>query len=198
VLEFEPVAHVYRWGGVLVPSVTQVLKPLTDFSMIAVDVLERARAEGVEIHRMIELDCSDNLDSESLPEWIRPYWAAWQKFKVETGFEVVASERQMYHPTLRYAGTCDLVGRVPKISRAGLALIDVKRSLFAGPVIGLQLAAYAALWDCQPSLERIKQRFAFQPRKDSTYRLPEFTDTTDRMTFQALLTVHKWRMNHAK
>ncbi len=200
-LEFDAERHVYHWNGVRVPNVTSVLAPLTDYSMIPADVLERARAEGVQIHKMIELDAKGDLDTESLPEWIQPYWSAWCRFKDESGFEMVSSEFKMFHKALQYAGTCDLVARLPKLKgMRGLALIDVKRSLYAGPVIGLQLAAYADLWDDAPDtgLPCIKHRFAFQPRKDGTYRLEPFTDPTDRMTFQALLVVHKWRTKHAK
>lgn len=199
-LEFDPAPHVYRWNGVVVPSVTQVLAPLTDYSMIPADTLERARQEGVQIHKLIELDCKGDLDTDSLPEWILPYWSAWTRFKDESGFEMVASECQMYHHTFQYAGTCDLVGLLPKLKNAkGLALIDVKRSLYGGPVIGLQLAAYADQWDNAPGAKapRIKHRFAFQPRRDGTYRLEPFIDPADRATFLALLTVFKWRQKHA-
>ena len=199
-LSFDEAAHVYHWDGVRVPNVTSVLSPLTDYSMIPADVLENARAEGVQIHKMIELDAKQDLDVDSLPDWIQPYWKAWQKFKADSGFEMVSSEFRMYHPTMQYAGTCDLVAHLTKLKNAkGYALIDVKRSLYAGPVIGLQLAAYADAWDNDmPRQHRIKHRFAFQPRKDGSYRLEEYTDPTDRMTFQALLTVHKWRTRHAK
>ena len=200
-LEFDAEKHVYRWNGVRVPNVTSILAPLTDFSMIPPAVLEHARAEGVQIHKMIELDCKDDLVVDALPEWILPYWSAWQKFKAESGFEMVASEEKMYHRRLQYAGTCDLVARLPKLKASkGLSLIDVKRSLYGGPVIGLQLAAYADMWNDSPDtgLVCIKHRFAFQPRKDGTLRLEEYSDPADRMTFNALLTVHKWRTTHGK
>lgn len=199
-LSFNVDQHVYHWNGVRVPNVTSILSPLTDFSKIPPAVLDHARFEGIQIHKMIELDCKSDLDTGSLPAWITPYFCAWQKFKDETGFELIASEQRMYHEVLRYAGTCDLVGRLPKLKGIkGIALLDVKRSLYAGPVIGLQLSAYADQWDQSQGVDgRIRHRFAFQPRKDGTYRLEPFTDPTDRMTFQALLAVQNWRNKHAK
>jgi hypothetical protein len=200
-LSFDEVEHAYHWCGVRVPNVTSVISPLADYSMIPAEILENARAEGVQIHKMIELDAKQDLDIDALPDWIRTYFNAWQQFKDDSGFEMVSSEFRMYHPTHQYAGTCDLVARLPKLKKAntGLCLIDVKRSLYAGPVIGLQLAAYADAWDQSQGLDgRIKHRFAFQPRKDGSYRLEEFNDPTDRMTFNALLTVQKWKSKHAK
>jgi hypothetical protein len=200
VLSFDELSHEYRWNGVRVPNVTSVLKPLSDYSNISPAVLENAREEGVQIHKMIELDLKGDLDIESLPEWIEPYWRAWQQFKIDSGFELVASERRMYHKNLQYAGTCDFVARLPKLKNAnkGLCMVDVKRSLFGGPVIGLQLAAYAEMWDVQNCPHEIKHRFAFQPRNDGTYRLKKFDDPTDSITFKALLVVHKWRLKNAK
>ena len=199
-LDFDPIPHVYTWNGVRVPSVTQILAPLTSYDMIPPAVLEHAREEGVQIHRLIELDCAGDLDIDDLPAWISPYWDVWRKFKADTGFNPFASEKRMFHTGLRYAGTCDLVCTLPLLKGVkGLALIDVKRSLYAGDVIGLQLAGYAQQWDeARLHADRIKYRFAFQPRKDGTYRLEEYGDPTDRMTFNALLLVHKWRQAHAK
>jgi hypothetical protein len=200
VLSFDELSHEYRWNGVRVPNVTSVLKPLSDYSNISPAVLENAREEGVQIHKMIELDLKGDLDIESLPEWIEPYWRAWHQFKVHSGLRLIASEHRMCHPSLQYAGTCDIVASMPKFKNLNqnFCVIDIKRSLFGGPVIGLQLAAYADLWNAQKPTQRIKHRFAFQPRKDGTYRLEEFSDPADLMTFQALLVVHKWRLKNAK
>lgn len=194
-LTFEPADHVYRFNGVVVPSVTQILKPLIDYSMIPADTLEHARQEGVAIHSMIELECKDEL--EDLPDWLAPYYEAWTKFKAETGFKLIASETRLYHSKLHYAGTPDLVGTMQHVGKRTAVVVDIKRSLLAGPVIGLQLAGYQDAINDNSDV-RVTRRFALQPRKTGQYMLKEFDDKSDSSTFLALLTIHKWKGKHAK
>lgn len=189
-LTFDAAKHEYRWDGNRVPSVTQVLKPLTDYSMVDAETLERARAEGVAIHKMVELYERDDLGQ--LPAWLEPYIAAWMKFKAEMKFRACCSEAQVYHPTFGYAGTYDLDGHMGNDT----ALVDLKRSFMAGPAIGLQLAAYLAASEAQNGEMKRARRFALQLRPDGTYRLQEFTDKTDFQTFLAALTLWKWRAKH--
>jgi len=192
VLEFDEGPHVYRWNGKIVPSVTQVLKPLTDYSMVDADKLERARQEGVAIHKTVELYETGDLDAASLPEWLEPYLAAWMKFKAEMKFSVAKSEQRVYHRVYGYAGTYDLSGDM----NGHDALVDLKRSFMAGPAIGLQLAAYLAAASFKAEALSSSLRYALQLRADGTYRLQEFTDKTDFQTFLAALTLWKWRAKH--
>lgn len=184
-LTFDEPTHTYRWHGVAVPSVTQIIKPIApSYSFVNPEQLESARQQGVAIHKMVELDCADDLDEDTLPDWLRPYRAAWRKFVDDTGFVVEQSEHRGYNPALRYAGTLDLRGR----NRKGAPwLIDLKRSFLAGRAIGVQLAAYAAFdRTCSP------HRFGLQLRADASYRLREFNDPSDWATFVACLTLHRY------
>src|SRR3990167_2909437 len=137
-LTFEPRAHRYFWNGKQVPNVTTVLAPLTDYSKIHYAVLDRARQEGEHMHRMVELFIHDDLDEGALPAWLKPRLAAYQKFLTDTGFSCEASEHLVYHIAHEYAGRLDLIGTM----NGDISVIDIKRSLFAGPAIALQLAAY--------------------------------------------------------
>jgi hypothetical protein len=195
-LAFDEATHTYTWNGVVVPSVTQVLKPLTDYGMITADKLEIARQKGVAVHKMVELHAKGDLDEETLPEWMHPVLAQWEKFVVDTGFEIINSETQVYNPSYGYAGTFDLYGRM----RDGDALIDVKRSFLAGPVIGLQLAGYhAAMVD---SLKNIGvkfgsvNRYALKLNEIGPYRLEPFADKKDFGDFITALAFHKLKEKH--
>lgn len=190
-LAFDAATHTYYWRGRLVPNVTRILAPLIDLSMIKPDDLERARLEGVAMHRMIELDVRRELDIDGLPEWLRPRWAAWRRFQAETGFTPITSEFRLYHPVYGYAGTLDLVGDAAD----GRWLIDLKRSFAAGAVIGLQTAAYKEAWEWNSEKKKlpINRRFGLRLLESSEYRLEPFNDPSDFHTFLALLTVHRWR-----
>lgn len=190
--------HAYFWDEKPVPGVTSTISPLTDYGMIKKEVLEKARQEGQHIHKMVELDCLGQ--QMKLPGWMHPYFAAWQKFKVEVGFELWESEQLLYHKLYRYAGQFDLAGRLLKFPKVtGGALLDVKRSFFAGPAIGVQLAAYEAARNSERPKERqTRARFGLQLRPDGTYRLNEYTDEGDFAVFLACLTLRQWRAQHRK
>lgn len=192
--------HTYWLDGRLIPGVTRIISPLTDFSRVDPDVLERARQEGVHVHKMVELDCMGDLDVSTLPEWMTGHYQALQKFQADTGFQVVSSEQKLYSQKFDFAGTPDIIGDVPKLPKVkGIALIDVKRSLYAGPAIGIQTAAYLEAWNEQApkSLRVPKQnRFALQLRPDGQYRLTPFADPGDFAMFLACLTQLRWKEKH--
>lgn len=55
-LEFDDESHVYICDGVIVPSVTQILKTrFNDYASVSRSVLEQASAKGTELHKAIEI-----------------------------------------------------------------------------------------------------------------------------------------------
>jgi len=202
VLTFDQAAHQYFWNGARVPNVTSILAPLTDYSRIPPDVLERARQQGIAIHRMVELDCKNDLDS--VPEWMKGHHEAWCKFKDDTGFECWFSESKVYHEKMGYAGTPDLGGLLTKLKTtkpklSAPALIDVKRSFYAGPVIGLQLAAYEMARNSTVLKDlRTELRFALRLDADGKYRLEPFVDRNDFAVFTAQLATYRWKEKYGR
>lgn len=197
-LEFRADDHTYWLDGKRVPNVTRVLSLLTDYSHIDPAVLANAQQEGVDMHRMVELYVKGELDEPTLPTWLEPRLAAFKRFQAETGFELLASEQRVYHPLHRYAGTLDLVGkmRMPQ-SRAAqriTALIDLKRSFYAGRAIGLQTAAYGDAWTASGGV-KVTHRFALQLRPGASYRLQPFDDRGDFAHYLACLMV--WRLKES-
>ena len=198
-LTFDAPAHHYFWNGVRVPNVTSILAPLTDYSKIPRGQLERARQQGIAVHKMVELDCKGDLDTDALPEWMAGHFAAWEKFKAEIDFELWSSEQPVYHKGMSYAGTLDLTGMPCNLKHKDAALIDVKRSFYAGPVIGLQLAAYEkARNDSVEKALRTKHRFALRLDVDGQYRLEAFEDRNDFTVFTACLALHRWKERHER
>ncbi|TAM15932.1 MAG: hypothetical protein EPN65_16595 [Pandoraea sp.] len=187
---FDPKSHTYRIDGKEIPSVTSVLSPMIDYSMVPRDTLERARRLGQAVHRMTELYDLDDLDMDDLADELKPYLTAWIKFRAETGFVPETIEKQMHHPSLRYAGTPDRSGLI----KGRRAVIDIKKMATLGPVIGLQLAAYKEMFEKGGT--PIAERYALGLRPDGTYRLTPYTDPGDWPAFLALLTLRNWRAKH--
>lgn len=194
-LTFEPTAHVYRWGDRPVPNVTRIIAPLTNYDRIPRDALERAKQQGTAIHRMVELDLRGDLVLP-VPAWMRGPFEAWQRFREETGLEVWASEYRMYHEGLDFAGTLDFAGVMHKVKRAKPAVIDVKRSFYAGPAIGLQDAGYVRSWNSQRGVDRLVDRFAVAFMPNGIYQLRRYQDPEDDVAFLACLQQFKWKEKH--
>lgn len=201
-LTFDPEKHEYRWAGVVVPSVTQVLAPIVDLSHIPADALEIARQRGVAIHRTVELDVAGTLDEDALPEWLLPVLANWRKFVADAGVTVIESERRVYHPLYRYAGTLDLL--VDMRHAATHAFIDVKRSFVAGEATGVQIAAYRDAYIAEipygrpeKRLRRAK-RFALRLNENAPYRLDEFTDESHLNDFKTLLAYYNVKRKYQR
>jgi hypothetical protein len=188
-LVFDEARHEYRYDGVLVPSVTGILKPLVDYSAINPEVLARASALGTLVHQTTELYDLGTLDEDDLDPILVPYLNGWKRFREEVGFVPATIEKRMYHP-LGFCGTSDRTGAI----RGVKAVVDIKKMMTLGPVIGPQLAAYKEMHNLEDA--GIEKRFALGLRPDGTYRLQEYKDASDLPCFMSLLTIQKWRLKH--
>ena len=189
-LTFDPDKHEYRWNNVIVPSVTQILSPMLDFSMVNPEVLKRAQELGTAVHRATELYDKDDLDIDSLSDELKPYLSGWIRFKNECSFEPATIESRLFHPLHGYSGTSDRTGLV----RGRMAVLDIKKMATPGPVIGMQLSAYQALHSLDGP--KILDRYALGLRPDGTYRMVPYKDPLDFPAFLSLLTLRNWRLKN--
>ncbi len=136
-LIFDETLHRYTLNGEVLPSVTQILKPLYDFSAVPVDVLRRAGEFGTAVHKAVELYLKDDLDEDSIDEPIYNCLMAYQAFEADhydIFDETPIVEQIDYHPKLKYSGTPDLV--FPS------RIIDIKSRKVNMLTDAIQIAAY--------------------------------------------------------
>lgn len=192
-LRFDEAKHEYTIGGRKIAGVTEVLQPLINYDRVPRDVLERACLLGQAVHKATELHDQDDLDIDSLSPEIVPYLEAWQRFCVECDFKPVTIEQRVYHPTYGYAGTLDRSG----IIRGEMAILDIKKMMTLGPVIGVQTAAYREAYNHPlPREQWATRRYGLGLRPDGTYRLEAFNDPSDFAMFLSLLTIKNWKAKH--
>ena len=187
-LTFEPEGHVYRWNGVIVPSVTQILEAvgILDLSMVDRDVLAAAQELGKNVHKICELYDKGTLDESSVDGAGRGYLDAWIKARKEMGFDKFSMiERKIYHPDYKYAGTLDRV-------YSG-TVIDIKTGAPGGleKSAGPQLAAYMEVLNIPKRI--YKKRLVIHLTPDDYKPIP-LTDIRDLSTFISALNI--W--NHKK
>lgn len=196
-LIFDAATHTYTVDGVVYPSVTQVLRPLYDFSMVGADVLEHKRQIGVATHLAIKLWLDEELEDASVVDPWAGYFRGWLKFWDEMGLtraDVGEAEKPLAHPAMRLAGTPDL----PLFIAHGWAVVDVKTADNLHPAWALQTAAYQELINLNTAghSHEIKRRYSLRLREDGTYRLDEHTNKGDWATFLSFYSVHRFMQNH--
>jgi hypothetical protein len=108
---FDPSDHSYYLGDRRLIGVSEAIQTagLKDFSRIDPTVLERAEQRGTAVHAACHYLDDGDLNWATVSPEIEPYVRAWERFKKETGVELLEIEKPRYHATLGFAGTPDSV-----------------------------------------------------------------------------------------
>lgn len=179
----DPETHTYYLGEKVLPSVTQILDDvgIIDSNKFCKDefYLDRGHA----IHSATDLIDKGQLDRRSLDKRIKGYVAAYEAFKKDTGFEVMASEIAAYSKTYKYAGTSDKIG----LLYGNKSMIDLKSNDVPG-WCGIQLSGYCELFP-----GKMYERFGLGLKEDGSYRLRQFDNFRDRTVFLAALNVYNYK-----
>jgi len=189
-LEFTEQGHVYTWNGKPVPSVTQILDVLNDFSRVPWDVLERAKDRGTRVHRAGELLLREELDWSSLDDEVRPYIVGLQKFLDDTKFVPLTTGTKVYHESLGYAGAIDCTG----FWRNGHCIVDWKTSVATPRTVGPQLSAYLEALNTTRKT-KITRRYCIRLQADGTYKVDPQKTLSDFTIFKSALNL--WRYSNA-
>lgn len=184
-LTFDDASHTYRWKGKPVPSVTQILAPVHDLSMVPVDVLAAASAFGTAVHKACELDDKGVLNERALDPALMPYLVGWRKFRKEHRTSWAVIEKPLYHEGMGYAGTPDRIGSIDGSD----SVLDIKSAAQLYPAVGPQLSAYAQAHE--PVTGSRLKRFGLRLEPNG-YELKQYTDPTDWPMFASLLTLRGW------
>ena len=193
-LEFNESTHTYTLNGVIVPSVTSVLSILNGYEGIPLQTLQRAAERGTAVHKATELSDLGELDYGSLDDEISGFLLGWHKFLDDKKPELVAVEKQVYHPSLRYAGTLDR----ELVLDGKLSVLDIKSSYKLMPATAPQTAAYAEASNAhrKAKSDHIKNRYGLRLTADGNYELQQYKDATDMNVFLSCLNVVRWLEKH--
>lgn len=189
-LVFDAATHAYTLDGRRLPSVSQIIAPLVDFSWVSDEVLAAAAQFGRHVHEACALHARDDLDWSALDPELVPYVKAWERFLDESGAVVIASEQPVAHDALGYAGTPDLVIELRNL----IYVPDIKATASVPPTVGIQTAAYARAWQrMHGGKEPWRACLHLSPDK---YRLHRRNDPADWAMFQSCLNVYKFQEKH--
>ncbi len=191
-LTFEESKHIYRLNGMVLPSVTTLMKPLSDtiYGSIDKEVLDKAARKGTAVHSAIETYSNFgiiDIDTEN-----KPYFDGYLKFAEEHSVKVYGSEIRLYHKELLYAGTADMIAYVDD----KLTLVDFKTSYSVSDMLcGVQLEAYERALVSHELDFKIQQKVIVHLKKDGSYALHSFKvkDAECWKVFNALVTINNYK-----
>jgi hypothetical protein len=188
-LTFDEPTHTYRYGGVVRPSVTQVLEKLHDFSMVPKDVLEAACERGTYVHLLTQYHDEGDLATESIGDYW-PYLDAWIKFCAAHKAKWDDIEWRHYSKRYGYAGTMDRRGTLDGVRY----IVDVKTSASPHRVWGMQTAAYRQLAAEEDPKWLLARRATVQlrPENGGTYKFLAWDDPDDWGAFLSLINLTNW------
>lgn len=199
---FDEAMHTYLVDGQEVPSVTEILKPLSNrsYSSVNASVLEYARNRGSAVHEALEIyDLGGDLEvvPETAPyiqaylEWEQIYKPRW------IGVEQIVYTDSFGAVDAPYIGTLDRIGY---LNDGKLSVVDIKTSnptKEALVSVCCQTAAYAeAYLDMYDPDEFYIWRYALFLKSDGTFRFQECEEyagkygINDRYLFEKLLQSH--------
>jgi hypothetical protein len=171
-LVFVQEKHQYFLDDSLIPSVSEILKPIHDkiYGKINAKTLKKASERGTKIHRTIEFMSKYKLskfDSE-----ISGYIEAYKKFRSDyPTWELLHSEYRTYHKSLLYGMTIDEVYKTKK----GIVLLDLKTTSETHlNTWSVQLSAYKSGYESQH--EKVIKTHILKLNKDGEYQLFEMCD----------------------
>lgn len=186
-LTFDEDSHTYRHGDKVVPSVTQCLSKLHSFGMVPKDVLEAACQRGSYVHTLCEYHDEGDLDAGSIGIYAG-YLDAWIAFCADHKAAWTGIEVRGYSERYGYAGTWDRAGTLKGIQH----VVDIKTSVAAHPVWGLQTAAYRQLMAEADPAWLLARRSTVQLRPDGSYKLIQWDSPEDWTAFLSLIQLINW------
>ena len=162
-LTFNPETHQYKYGELIVPSVTQILSICHELEGTAQYFTVETAQRGQYVHRLCELSDNGKLAKESIDPDLAGYLVAWHRFKQDRRPLIKQNEVQVFNPSKWYAGTLDRIVFFEGDKED--TVLDIKTG-DPGKAGMLQLAAYAKAAHTRP-----KQRLVVQLSQGGSYRL---------------------------
>ena len=191
--EFDAKAHRYRSpSGFVLPSVTQILKPVTNAMYKNVDpgILNIKADLGTAVHSAIEFLIDDDLDEGSLDLSVRPYVNAWKRWR--DYYKPKFLLRELRLGCDYFCGTVDCVCEI----KGETFVIDWKTTSKLHRTVGPQMSAYEMLVRKHMGTPKLMSRMAVRLGSNGGYECMKCTDPKDYQIFEYLLKLNEWMRNN--
>lgn len=190
ILQFNEERHEYSLGGTILPSVTQIMSPLSSahYGKVDKDILQKSAERGRIIHQAIQFYIE--FRAIDIPDEYLGCLNAFIKFVADSQVEILSTEQKMYHPIYFYAGTLDILAKI----NGKITLIDVKTyEKFSPHLERVQLHGYASIYEANNDT-KIDNKMIFIPYEDGSYKTAEYPakDSEAKTIFESLYKVNRY------
>jgi hypothetical protein len=137
-IKFDELSHVYTIKGVALPSVTQVMKRLSEeyYTDINPRVIENAGKRGTKVHQAIELYETMGIYDYEVKDYVLQY------LRVKSAYKFTPIKQELMLTNGVYCGTVDMIATM----NDKLVLIDLKATSKINEIlVEVQLAGYKQL-----------------------------------------------------
>lgn len=172
-IEFIPDSHTYMVDGIIVPSVSQIMRPVSEkyYNGISAQVLDHAAKRGTRVHQAIydmEVNC---LPHKVFNVDIQSYLSNWLVIKKLKNIRPENQEIMLTNG--KFCGTLDMIAMVDD----QLSIIDFKTTAKVNKdLVEIQLAGYKEL--CEFNGWNIEKCYIIHLRKDGV-KLHDITPNTN-------------------
>lgn len=185
--------HTYTVNGFNVPSVSEIMKPLSaaHYGSIDADTLSKAASRGTKVHEAVENYLLFGI--EDISKELRGFFDGFKKWIDNVKPTPIKPECRIYHKTLNYAGTADLPCYIDDVP----TLVDFKTTAtIAKTLTRVQLEAYKKAFESHGI--KFERKLIVQSKKDGTYHVEEhpITDAESWKVFVELLDVYRFIKKH--
>lgn len=182
---FNAEKHQHMIGGVIVPGITTVIKPLTDYGSINPIVLQAACDWGTAVHKTIELFCAGTLYESLLDDHLKLVLDGFNKWADEVGVIPCdfVCECPMGDSRLMYGGIPDLI-------LDGELIIEIKTRKVNMLTDPLQTEAQERLWMKNGGTWGHYDHRVLELKQDGTYCYTKVNDRQAWNRFRKLLDHH--------
>lgn len=184
-LDFDAHNHIFKINGVIVPSITQVIKAagLTDYSKVPPHILKASQDFGTAAHLATQLYDQGNLDETTLDPALRPYLDSWITFCKEYGFVSEIIEKPMGSELFKFAGIPDRIGK-----REGKAAdVEIKTTFEMNESTAEQTAGQVILW--KGKIDTKVERWGVLLTETGKPQVYRYKNASDFSVFLAALTI---------
>ena len=190
-IEFDAEKHIYRVNGEVVPSVSEILEPLTakHYGEINELTLRLAAERGTAVHEACE-ELDYGFEPEVLTEYTG-YVDAYIAFLQDYRPEWYGIEQMVYNPQEGYCGTIDRWGVLRGIAGEQKAIVDIKTTTTptkANYITGAcQLRMYGLALVRNGELDNAvkSERYLLYLKKDGKYRLLDMVEWSEKHDLEA-------------
>ena len=159
-IEFLPEIHTYLYRGVIVPSVTSILKETLfkdKYKNVPSYILNNKATFGNNVHKAIELDTDSDLSSLE-----RVSYNEWKKLQARHNIAPIEQETLVHYEDL-YCGTLDMVARVDN----QIVINDIKTTaVLDKEYLSWQLSFYKYAYENMGGQELVKAYATWLPKRE--------------------------------